>query len=148
MPHLACSVDCFSSWDHQPFSIFRLEELPGLPTWLPSHRPPSLLPSHSPWSGYLESAWTSPLVSIPRLPICISLNEKLRTFRSLRTWSLNLMSSSSLTSQPSEVLTVLLTYLHFVLFPSSPLSHSCLGHIISLLDFQTLFSSQIPEGSF
>lgn len=39
-------------------------------------------------------------------------------------------------------------YLHFVLFPSSPFSHSCLVHIISLLDFWTLFSSQIPEGSF
>lgn len=51
VPHLACSVDGFSSCDHQPFSIFRLEELPGFPTWLPSHVPPSLLPSHSPGSG-------------------------------------------------------------------------------------------------
>ena len=57
------------------------------------------------------------------------------------------MSSSSLMSQPSEMLTILPTFiLHFVLCPSSPPSHSCLGHIISLLDFRTLFSSQIPEG--
>lgn len=37
--------------------------------------------------------------------------------------------------------------LHAVLF-SLPISHACLGHIVSFPDFWTLFSSRIPERSF
>lgn len=147
MPHLACSVNCFSSCGHCPLSSVRPGEWPVLPSWPYSC---CLFPSHLP-SALIISVCPDLFKCVADIHLIKGIIKEKNTLNACHNSGhdpCNPFSSSPSIASPSACHADYTSKtLHTVLF-SLPLSHACLGHIISFLDFWIAFSYKIPEKLF